>query len=260
MTFIAIGDNCIDDYIDSNRKFPGGNALNFAVYTKELGAPSAYFGFVGSDDNGRIILGSLDHKGLDVSRVRVVKGRTAVTKVELKNGERIFGDYDEGVFSNFSITAEELAYIKQHRYIHSAVWGKCEPYLEELHRHGAILSFDFATKQDPHYMQEICKNIDYAFISYTNDDLEIRRLLQTLTSYGPKAAVATLGEKGSIAFDGQTFHVQPSHKVNVIDTMGAGDSFIAGFMVAVSQGKSIPCCLKSGTDKASQTIQYFGAW
>ena len=47
---------------------------------------------------------------------------------------------------------------------------------------------------------------------------------------------------------------------DVVDTMGAGDSYIAGFLYAVCQGKSIPEAMADGAKNSSVTIAYYGAW
>lgn len=62
-------------------------------------------------------------------------------------------------------------------------------------------------------------------------------------------AVATLGEKGSIAFDGERFYecgIVPAEKV--VNTVGAGDSYIAGFTKGVIDGLDIPACMKAGAE------------
>ncbi|MFS0634367.1 fructoselysine 6-kinase [Mesobacillus foraminis] len=259
MDFIAIGDNCIDYYIDSNKKYAGGNAVNFAVYINQLGQESSYFGVVGDDENGRIIIQSLKEQGIDTSFIRMAEGRTAVTEVQLKNGDRVLGEYDEGVFANFSITPQELAWIKQHPYIHTAIWGKCDAYLQELHR-TSIISYDFANKYDLERIKEISKYINYGFISYDKDDHVIRSILRVICENGADAAIATLGENGSLAYDGFDYIRHGVNSVDVVDTLGAGDSFIAGFMYGIAAGKDLKESLISGTDKASKTIQYFGAW
>ena len=70
----------------------------------------------------------------------------------------------------------------------------------------------------------------------------------------------TLGENGSIAWDGAQFWRQAPEPVTVIDTMGAGDSFIAGFLCGWSAGMTLPQAIAQGTACAAKTIQYHGAW
>ena len=52
----------------------------------------------------------------------------------------------------------------------------------------------------------------------------------------------------------------PPEPVNVVDTMGAGDSYIAGFLCAVAAGLPIARAMKQGTQCAAQTLRYHGAW
>ena len=49
MKFLGYGDNVVDRYVNKNKYFPGGNAINFAVYAAKLGAESAYLGMFGDD-------------------------------------------------------------------------------------------------------------------------------------------------------------------------------------------------------------------
>ena len=47
---------------------------------------------------------------------------------------------------------------------------------------------------------------------------------------------------------------------DVVDTMGAGDSFIAGFLMAWLKKESIPACMRAGAENAAVTLGYPGAW
>lgn len=93
------GDNCVDYYDNTGESFPGGNPVNVSVYVKRLGGQSAYLGAVGTDDFGKQMCAALQEKGVDVSHVQILPGKTAFTHVERINGERVFGDYDEGVMA-----------------------------------------------------------------------------------------------------------------------------------------------------------------
>jgi fructoselysine 6-kinase len=42
--------------------------------------------------------------------------------------------------------------------------------------------------------------------------------------------------------------------------MGAGDSYIAGFLLGLLQGKSIAECMEKGAQSSAETIGYYGAW
>ncbi len=85
--------------------------------------------------------------------------------------------------------------------------------------------------------------------------------MRRYASKGPKLVIAMLGEEGSLCFDGTEYHrfgIVPCEKL--VDSMGAGDSYISGFLFALQEGKSIEECMKAGAVNATETLKYFGAW
>ena len=91
MKLAAVGSNCIDYYnnLDGGKAFPGGGPVNMAVYTVRLGGEAAYIGPVGNDSYGEIMMEAMKKKGVNISHLRVEEGKTAVSQVELVDGERI---------------------------------------------------------------------------------------------------------------------------------------------------------------------------
>ena len=71
--------------------------------------------------------------------------------------------------------------------------------------------------------------------------------------------IITLGEKGALAVtDGQTFHV-PAPKVDVVDTTAAGDAFIGGLVVGLSQGFPLAEAIRFAVCAGSLAVTRFGA-
>ena len=60
--------------------------------------------------------------------------------------------------------------------------------------------------------------------------------------------------------DGSRYYAQAAIECPVVDTLGAGDSYIAGFLYSYLQGRPIEQCMKAGAENASITIGYLGAW
>ncbi|MDO4530837.1 MAG: fructoselysine 6-kinase [Bacillota bacterium] len=256
----AAGDNCVDAYSDGNA-YPGGNPVNVAVYVKRLGGESAYIGAVGTDSYGRIMLDAIAGKGVDISRMKVLEGNTAVSHVEIINGDRVFGEYDEGVMAEFKLNAEDIAFLAEYDMVVSGLWGMCEQELPLLKEKGATIAFDFATKLDDPVVGIAIPYVDYGFFSIDDQgEEEIRAFLLEMHAKGPKVVVATRGEAGSIAYDGREFYTYGIVPVDVVDTMGAGDSFIAGFLYAVCEGKTVPEAMAAGAANSSVTLSYAGAW
>ena len=84
--------------------------------------------------------------------------------------------------------------------------------------------------------------------------------LEAVQSKGPRVVVVTRGSKGSLAWDGKQRYCYGIAKCEVVDTMGAGDSFIAGFLYGILQGRSIPEAMEAGAENSAVTLGYSGAW
>ncbi len=102
--------------------------------------------------------------------------------------------------------------------------------------------------------------MDYAFFSYDKDGEEARDFLQYAASRGPKVAVATFGSDGSLAWDGRAFTQCGALPSNLVNTIGAGDSYIAGFMHGILSGMDIAGSMMQGARVASETVSVFGPW
>jgi fructoselysine 6-kinase len=260
MKIVTVGDNCMDVYQSSGKAYPGGNPVNVAVYLGGLGAHTAYVGWVGSDQYADMMIGSIYHKGVDISHVFKKEGKTAVTYVDLVGNDRKFGEYEEGVMAHFLLTVDDLNYINGFDHVHAGIWGHTEKYFPLFKKMGLTTSFDFSDKLEHALVKIITPQVDYPFFSYEKDDETIRSYLKEIYQMGSKVAVATLGENGSIAYDGNEYYTYGIVTSEVVDTMGAGDSFISGFLYGKMNGFTTLECLKLGAETASKTISYFGAW
>jgi fructoselysine 6-kinase len=169
MKLIGVGDNVVDFYKDREEIFPGGNALNVAVFSKKNRIEkSSYLGILGNDVAGDLVLNSLKAEGIDVSRIRKAYGPTWESVVTLnEEGDRVFiGSNKGGVQSLFTLnfTDEDLNYIASHSLMHTSVYSRIEKDLPVLSERVPI-SFDFSSRRDEEYLQTVCPYIQYAFFS-----------------------------------------------------------------------------------------------
>ena len=268
-TAAGIGDNCIDDYTHIGRRYPTGNVVDTGVNMQKLGIPTSIISTTGSDENGRWMIEALNKEGLDLSHFKVAEGKTAITYMTLDENDRVHGEYEEGVLEDIVFDDEDIRFAAGHDLVFTAFWGKAESVMGKIHDLGATTAFDYATSNDERLpaMLEVTRGaIDYGFFSYKGiglrDDAEPRAfLVDKVESYGMKVVVATFGEEGSLAYDGERFYeggIYP--QPNVVNTVGAGDSFIAGFLAGVLQGKDIPGCLDQGARVASEVVGVFEPW
>jgi len=84
--------------------------------------------------------------------------------------------------------------------------------------------------------------------------------MKRIHAKGPKLIIITLGEKGSICYNGKEFLTFGIVPCKLVDSMGAGDSYIAGFLRGILLGSELKECMRMGAENASITLKYRGAW
>lgn len=272
MRAAAIGDNCIDHYTEytdregrvfKDRKYPTGNVVDTGVNLQKLGIPTAIISTTGNDENGRWMLDTLRAEGLDVSHLKVGDGPTAITYMTLNGNDRVHGDYIEGVLENIVFDEEDIRFAAGCDLVHTALWGNAENTLPAIRRQGnALISFDYADRLDHPLVESTLPYVDVGFYSYHHGrDAFIEGFLQDKVARGMKVAVATFGEEGSLAWDGQAFvpcGIVPARQV--VNTVGAGDSFIAGFLYGYLHRLPLADCLAKGAAVASRVVEVFEPW
>lgn len=255
---IAVGDNCVDYYVQTQTGYPGGNPVNVAVYFTRLGGSAAYIGAVGTDEGGALICDGLRRENVDISHIHVEPGTTAVTRVALRDGDRVFLDYNEGVMADFTLTEADMDFLHTAELVVGGISGHGERYFPRIRRCGIPTAFDFSDEYETPAAEEIFPCVDLAFFSYHGGNAD--NFLRQMWAKGPTVCVATLGADGSIAYDGQRIYRQGIVPCQVADTMGAGDSFIAGFLHSRLTGGDIPACMAAGAQTSAVTLAYKGAW
>lgn len=257
----AIGDNCIDLYPRLGRQYCTGNAVDFAVNLKKLGIPTAIISMTGDDANGRLMLQILTKQGLDLSHFQIGEGPTAITYMNLtETRDRVHGKYEEGVLKRIKFSQDDIDFAAEHTLVHSGFWGKADQHLEQLRSKGALISFDYTNKIDDPLVERTLKHVDYAFFSFPEGRDKAEVFLKEINAHGPKIAVTTFGAKGSLAYDGTTYYSFGIFPARVENTVGAGDSFIAGFIYGVLRNYDVKESLETGARIAAQVVEVFEPW
>lgn len=270
---IGIGDNVVDKYVDIRTMYPGGNALNFSVYAKQLGAESAYMGTFGTDEAAVHIQQTLAEIGVDTTRCRQVEGENGYAMVGLEDGDRVFlysNNGGVGSTHKLALSEDDLAYIKGYDLVHTSRYSYIEAELEKLKKIGVRVAFDFSDDFTEDYLQDVCPYIDFSFLSCSHlSNSEVRELLQRVYDMGSRIVVATMGSKGAVLYNGTEFYRQQPHLVEAVDTLGAGDSFITAFLLnyiqhdpesRVNIEKSIKESLDKGAALAAKNCMVDGAF
>jgi fructoselysine 6-kinase len=251
----SIGDNTIDQYFGfTNQSFVGGNALNVAMQFSQLGHTTRYAGAIGPDEDGLRIRQALEGNNVVTDGLVVLDGVTSISKIRvMPNGERFIEFEGFAVCADYKPDTRELDALADCAFVHIGMSPFADEIRKELSHRGARISQDCAVSTGFDYL-------DVAFCS-AGDDLDAARAMaESAVDGGARLAVVTCGPAGSIAFDGASWTHQQADPIEPVDTTGAGDSFIAGFIAALARGHELQLCMKAGAATAAKTCLHRGGW
>ena len=238
MKVLGLGDNVCDVYLHTGILYPGGQAVNFAVYARELGASSDYMGVFGQDAVADTVQAALRRRGIGFSHCRSYEGENGFARVTLLDGDRIFkGSNRGGVLREHPIylTGDDRLYVSEFALVHTTNNGFTDKLLPVLWKLPPFISYDFSyrwTEEDR--LERVCPYVDFAFLSCSElSDAETEELCKKLNRMGCGVVTATRGSRGATVYDGAAFYRQKPDYVTPIDTMGAGDSFATAMLVSI---------------------------
>ncbi len=264
MTKLAcFGSCCIDYYTNLNKgtAFAGGGPVNTAVHCAQLGLSVSLCSAAGSDAYGSYVRRTLQNKAIDLSHFYTLEGSTAFCEVCLAENDRILGDYEEGVMESFRLKEEDIRFLASHDILLTDLWGnQTHVYRDPLLR-AKIKAFDSADRLSDPAAQAVIPYTDILFFSSDDTEQDTKNTMLSLQDAGPSVIVAMRGIHGSLCLHDGVFTAAGIVPVrHVTDTMGAGDSYIAGFLYAFSNHLRIEECMRLGARTASETLTYYGAF
>jgi sugar/nucleoside kinase (ribokinase family) len=244
MRVLGFGDNIVDRFLDRGIDYPGGNAVNVAVFARRLGAHAAYAGVFGDDELGRFLREAIEAEGVTTDQSIVREGETGVSTLRVDDGDRVFlGWNGGGVTVREPITLDEgrLAYASAFDLVHSSVYSRAEPELPRLADAGVLVSYDLSSEDEfrsAAYLDQVAPHLDLALVSCSGlDDAAARALLDEVVRRGASIALGTRGTDGAIVTDGRVWRDAAARRIEdestIVDTMGCGDAFLAGFIVSL---------------------------
>lgn len=256
---VSFGDNVVDCYEDHGLMFPGGNALNVSVFANRFGASASYVGAVGDDPAGHHVRAALVGEGVEVSRLRIVAGGTAFCVIGNRNGEREFLRADLGV-SIISPNKGDLAHIEDFDALHTGRSSHVDDHVDAF-ADRTRLSFDFAVVRDSARIARIAARCFLA--SFSAGDLsrsETAELVQAAIRAGARWCLVTRGRAGALLAGKDGVVEIPAPDVKPVDTLGAGDTFIARALVGLLDGEVPAELLSAGASAAGETCRRVGAF
>ena len=252
----VVGDNTIDSYVGRlERRLVGGNAVNCAVQLAARGLEVEYFGAVGDDEPGGVVRRVLMDRGVGCDGLVPMEGDTALTVVRvLPSGDRVFEEEDFGVTARYYPDDERLERIAAADWVHLGMLPRAAELVAALRarRSGVPISQDCAVSAG-------AAGLSVAFQS-AGEQGEPEAVARDLLAGGAMLGVVTRGAQGALAFDGRTVFHQPALPTEVVDTTGAGDSFISGFIASRLRGEGVPAALAAGAEWAAATCRHLGGF
>lgn len=271
MRIATVGDACCDCYLDEGVWYPGGQALNVAVNALHDGAEAAGFlGIVGADQRGQMLRELAAGEGVDLSRCRVVQEPTSYWGVRIVDGDRQFEDRSEECLDELyglRISGADRTWLGCFDVCHTTNEAGVDVSLERLHKTLPV-SYDYSVYawDDESWVTATAPHIDIAFLSGEREDgtlldeKDICAFARRLHELGPQLVVCTLGSRGSLCSCAGDLSHAGIVPVEVADTMGAGDSFAAAFLVRWFESRDAAAALSFAAKRAAITCTMHGAW
>ncbi len=256
---LAFGDNVVDCYRDQNLMFPGGNCVNHAVFARRAGAETAYAGAVCDDDAGRLIRRALVDEGVDVSSLRVEPGQTAYCVIETRDGDRVFVGANLGP-SIIAPSKADIARLPDFDAVHTGRSSHVDAWLPHF-AEATKISYDLATVHDPERIAQIaphCYLIAFSAGGLSRE--EALALGKRALNAGACWSLITRGVQGAILTGRLGIFEACAERVDALDTLGAGDTYIANVLVGLLNNVEPDAILKKAAEAAAQTCLMHGAF
>ena len=249
------------DVLPEGKKI-GGAPANFAYHVSQFGLPSCVVSAVGNDTLGKEITENFTSKGLN-QLIAEVPYPTGTVQVEIDQAGVPQYEIKENVaWDNIPYTPLLESLAKQTKAVCFGSLAQrnvvsrdtINQFLDAMPKNNdSLVVFDVNLRQGFYNKEILCNSMKRCNILKINDEelVTVSRMfgypgidLQDkcwilLGKYNLKMLILTCGINGSYVFTPGNVSFQPTPKVDVADTVGAGDSFTAAFIASLLKGKSV---------------------
>ncbi len=260
MRIVSVGE-ILWDVIGEN-EYLGGAPLNFGVHARRLGHEVFLLSAVGEDDRGRRAMECLQERGISTEFVQRLRGKdTGIAEVELDtDGKPMFRIVRPAAYDFVELTAPQLERIATLRpdwiYFGTLFHMSRTALASTLSLLEAVPSarrFYDVNLRDGNWSLGVVEQLSGHASVLKLSDSEAEFLDAAVNAggqgssieqfcrrwseqYGCETICVTFGERGSAVFHRGEYCEVPAFKVQVSDTVGAGDAFSAAFLHGIGQG------------------------
>lgn len=258
----------------SLKKIPGGKGANQAYAIGKLGGDVAMIGAVGDDDAGQILLNNLKSVNVDTSGIEIVNdnvtgqayiyvddnGQNCITVISGANAvvDRDMIDRNMELIDDAEYVVMQLEVpIDTVKYVKDIAISKGKKVI--IDPAPAIKNPDTNLWRGCYIIKP--NELELATLTgkKLNNIEEYKKATIELQKTGADFVISTLGGDGAIAYDGENIKNFDCKKTTVVDTTAAGDTFTAGLVIGLNEGKSIEEAINFGQSAAAITVSRKGA-
>lgn len=275
LDLLAIGETLVDFISEEEveslreaytfRKYQGGSPANIAVNMAKLGGSSAVISKTGIGNFGQFLKAELQRAGVITDYI--VMDHLVHTTVIFVSRTEGTPDFEAFRAGDYQLEADEVneEAIGRARVIHASTFAlsrePCRSAVERAFELGT--RYEKIVSLDPNYSRQIWPNyrearrvlehmLSYATITKPSLDDATRifgsgedpeAYIRRFHDMGPPTVVLTMGPDGVLLSDQGEVTYIPARPVEVVDATGAGDSFWAGFLIALLDGSPLQRCV-----------------
>jgi fructokinase len=262
-------------------KLVGGAPSNFAYHTQQQGASSCIVSAVGNDSNGNEIKEALLKKNLTTDYIQTVDYPTGTVDVNLNSsGEPSYSINENVAWDYISLPKNIDKQIKHTAILCFGSLAQRNAYTRNSIKKiiqkvndDCLIVFDINIRQSYYNKEIIQESLAFCNVLKLNvDELAILRSLLNLKGlddkvvveklmkqYNLKLVALTYGSKGSVLMTPNNVSQLKTPKINVLDTIGAGDSFTATMAMEFVKDKSLDKVHQRAIEVSSFVCQSNGA-
>lgn len=241
---------------------PGGDAVNQSIVISNMGWKTVLLTSIGTDEFGTIMLKLIQMAGKEIDLNYIIhssQGTGVCAMLIQKNGQRNFCTYRGGM-NQYGINDMDLEVLSRTKI--ASIGGLMSLpgfdgdgsalFFKTAKEHGAITVAD--TKKDLcgiglEGIKTTLQNTDYFFPSLEEAMImshkdKVEDMARLFMDCGAVHVGIKLGNKGCYYKDRETEFYLPSYLCQVVDTTGAGDNFMSGFISGILHGWTAKECCK----------------
>jgi sugar/nucleoside kinase (ribokinase family) len=258
--------------IEEIRVTPAGAAGGTAITLGKLGFEVTSAGAIGSDDLGDMLVRGLERFGVDCSKLaRRDDVQTSATILPIRpNGDRpalhVIG-------ANGTFTREDVPWdaIEAADFVHVGgpefIAGWAEELLRFCREHGVTTSADVLADGWPELLDMLAPALPYVDHFFPNEEQaraltgedDAEAAARALLDRGVGHVAMTCGAEGSVLVTSHGSTRVPAFEVDVVDTTGCGDAYVAGFLRGLSLGREPAEAAVLGSAAAALVAQGLGS-